>query len=90
MTEVLPTTDLQKYKSLQGRWFGSKERKEQDDEVDEDSNPVMIIARGVHVKLVVSQSKGRLARTEMKYFVVTSVSTKTYNEWYMCEKGRQT
>ena len=48
-------------------------------EADEDSNPVRIIERGVHVKLVVSQGKGRLARTEMKDFVVTSVSTKTYN-----------
>ena len=44
----------------------------------------------MHVKLVVSQGKGKLARTEMKDFVVTSVSTKTYNRWYTCEKGRQT
>ena len=26
----------------------------------------------------------------MKDVVVTSVSTKTHNRWYMCEKGRQT
>ena len=48
----------------------------------------MIIERGMHVKLEVSEGKGRLARTEMKDFVVTSNTTKTYNMWYMCEKGK--
>ena len=38
------TTDLQKYKTLQGRWFGSEERKKQEDKEDEDSGgPDMII-----------------------------------------------
>ena len=50
----------------------------------------MIIERGMHVKLQVSEGKGRLARTEIKDFVVMSVATKTYNRWYMCEKGKQT
>ena len=85
------TTDLQKYKTLQGRWFGSKERKKQEDGADEDNGgPDMIIERGMHVKLQVSEGKGRLARTEIKDFVVMSVATKTYNRWYMCEKGKQT
>ena len=26
----------------------------------------------------------------MKGFIVTSVATKTYNKWYMCEKGKNT
>ena len=26
----------------------------------------------------------------MKDFIVTSVATKTYSRWYMCEKGKQT
>ena len=26
----------------------------------------------------------------MKDFVITSISTKTYNRWYICEKGTQT
>ena len=41
----------------------AKEREEHDDEADEDSNPVIIIDGGVHLKLVVSQCKGRLTRT---------------------------
>ena len=83
------TTDLQKYKTLQGRWFGSAERNKQEDKEDEDSGgPDMIIKRGVHVKLEVSEGKGRLARTEIKDVVVTSNATKTYNRLYMCEKGK--
>jgi len=84
------TSDLQKFKSLQGRWFGSRERKEQDGGVNDDGNTARIIEPEVHVKLEVSQGKGRFLMTEIKDFVITSVSTKTYNRWYLCDKGRQT
>ena len=38
----------------------------------------------------VSEGKGMSMRKEVKDFIVTSVATKTYNRWYMCEKGKQT
>ena len=56
----------------------------------EDIGGDRIIERDVHVTLEVSQGKGTLLRTEVKDFVVTSVATKTYNRWYLCEKSKQT
>ena len=37
----------------------------------------------------VSEGKGMSMRKEVKDFIVTSVSTKAYNRWYMCDKGNQ-
>ena len=39
----------------------------------------MIIELGMHVTIDVSEGKGTLMRKEVKYFIVTSVATKTYN-----------
>ena len=55
-----------------------------------DSNTARIIEPDMHVTLEVSQGKGRFLRTKIKYVVISSVSTKTYNRWYLCDKGRQT
>ena len=58
--------------------------------MDDDSTTARIIEPDVHVTLEVSQGKGRCFRTEIKDFVFTSVSTKTYNRWQLCDKCRQT
>ena len=42
------------------------------------------------MKIEVSEGKGTSMRKELKCFIFTSVSTKTYNRWYMCDKGNQT
>ena len=68
--------ELQRYNTLQGRWFGS--RKHSDQAGGESGG--RIIERGVHVTLRVGGEKIS--------FVVTSVSSKAYNKWYMCEKGK--
>ena len=41
------------------------------------------------VTIEVNEGKGKLMRKEVKDFIVTSVVTKTYNRWYLCEKGKQ-
>ena len=47
-------TSLQKYKTLQGRWFGSRKRSEQ----DEGDSEGRMIERGVHVTLQVGGGTG--------------------------------
>ena len=70
-------TNLQRYNTLQGRWFGCRKHSEQAG----GESGGRIIERGVHVTLRVGGEKIS--------FVVTSVSSKAYNKWYMCEKGKQ-
>ena len=44
----------------------------------------------MHVTIEISEGKGMSMRKDVKYFIVTSVVTKTYNRWYMCDKCEQT
>ena len=75
---------LQKYKTLQGRWFGSIKRSGQ---AEGDSEGRMI-ERRVHVTLQVREGIGASVVSKMEHFVVTSTLTKRYNKWYMCKRGK--
>ena len=48
-----------------------------------------MIARGVHVMLQVGGRTGSSGGSNVESFVVTSMLTKGYNQWYMCERGKQ-
>ena len=78
-------TSLQKYKTLQGRWFGSRKQIEQ---AEGDSEGRMI-ERGVHVTLWVGEGTVTSGGSKVEIFVVTSMYNKGYNNWYMCERGEK-
>ena len=48
-----------------------------------------MIERGVHVMIRVGGGTGTSVRYKVESSVVTSTSTKGYNKWYMCERGKQ-
>ena len=73
-------TILQKYKTFQGRWFGSRKRSEQ----AEGENEGRMIDHRVHVTLRVGGGTGTSGGSKVEIVVVTSTSTKGYNKWYMC------
>ena len=45
--------------------------------------------RNTPVKIEGKQGRGKKAKKLVKDFHVLALFTKTYNKWYLCEKGRQ-
>ena len=48
-----------------------------------------MIESGAHVMLRVGGGAGTSGGSKVEIFIVTSTSTKGYNKWYMCERGKQ-
>ena len=78
-------TELQRYNTLQGQWFGSRKQSEQAG----GESGGRIIERGVNVTLWVKGGTGTSRGSNLISCVVTSVTGKAYNKWYICEKGKQ-
>lgn len=78
-----------KHKSLRERWFTKKPTDDNDD-ADDDVDPLeKVIRRNMHVKLEISEGRGAAKRTAVEDYRVLAIYTKTYNKWFLCEKGRQ-
>jgi hypothetical protein len=81
------TTSLQKHKSLTGRWFVKDELGGVPDVILKDGEHV--IRRNTLVRTSITTGSGSSLMTSLADFCVTGIFTKTYNKWYLCNKGQQ-
>ena len=81
------TTSLQKHKSLTGRWFVKDEVGGVPDVILKDGEHV--IRRNTLVRTSITTGSGSSLMTSLADFCVTGIFTKTYNKWYLCNKGQQ-
>ena len=79
-----------KLKSLLECWLTPCWKTVEDD--DTDGNPhLKFIQRNVHIiKLEIQDGKCTRARKAVENYHALATYTKTYNKWYLCEKGEQT
>ena len=75
-----------KHKSLKERWIS---RDVVPVSVDEDNPGQVFVERNTQVKIEVKQGRGKKAKKAVKDFRVLALFTKSYNKWYLCEKGKQ-
>ena len=74
-----------KHKSLRERWFGPAPEPER----KEPSQEEVSIKRNVHVKLEISEGRGKAKKVAMEDYRVLAIYTKTYNKWYLCQHQKQ-
>ena len=81
------TSEATKHKSLRERWLtpSPKPVTEEGDLRDEE----MFVKRDVHIKLQISEGRGRTKKTAVEDYRVLAIYTKTYNKWFLCEEGKQ-
>ena len=80
------TSPATKHRSLWERWTWSEEKGST--EVG-DLGQDRIVKRNVRVRIEVKEGRGSNEMKAVEDFRVVVLYTKTYNKWYLCEKGKQ-
>ena len=75
-----------KKNSLLGRWLTYKNKLSENDAMSSDT----VIERNVHLKVEMKEKRdGQAPLSDLVDYRVLALYTKTYNKWYLCEKGSQ-
>ena len=73
-----------KAKSLLQRWMTGKPN-QQKGEDPEDDPVAKVIQHNVHVKVEISEGRGKSKKTTVENYCVLCIYTKTYNKWMPCD-----
>ena len=75
-----------KKNSLLGRWLSHK-HKPSDDAANSGG---IVVEQNMHVKVEMTEKRDNQAPlSDLVDYRVLAVNTKTYNKWYLCDRGRQ-